>query len=352
MSTVNIGSAVPAGTNIIGQIKLVDTAGVNQATVDANNNLHVALYNAANSMGIDSSNNAHVGIWNGTNQAVVDAYGDVYTFPGLQVTTLSAWNSSTSLNTTQTIFAGSGSPAALVQLDQTTTLTAGAITFEVSYDGTNWVAAPANCVLDPTSTSYAQIAIPYTVQASTNKAFIITGNGWQGLRIRLSTAITGTGTVTPYYALLAYDPVESTIAYSPTAANFKCTATATQSGTWTAVPNAATSGGSIPYHLVSAASTNATSLKASAGQIYGFEVSNTNASARYLKFYNSASAPTVGTTTIVKTVQIPGNATVMRAYPVGLAFTTGIAYATTANLADADTTVIGAGDLSIDIDYK
>jgi len=75
MSTVNLGSAVPAGTNIIGQVKLVDTGGVNQASIDANNNLHVALYSAANSMAIDASNNAHVGIWNGANQLAVSAGG-------------------------------------------------------------------------------------------------------------------------------------------------------------------------------------------------------------------------------------------------------------------------------------
>lgn len=76
MSTVNIGSSLPAGSSILGQIKLVDTGGTNQAAIDANNNLHVALYNAANSMAIDSSNNAHVGVWNGSNQLAVNSGGN------------------------------------------------------------------------------------------------------------------------------------------------------------------------------------------------------------------------------------------------------------------------------------
>jgi lipoprotein-anchoring transpeptidase ErfK/SrfK len=130
------------------------------------------------------------------------------------------------------------------------------------------------------------------------------------------------------------------------------TVTANQGGTWTAVPNAATSGGSTASHAISAASTNATSVKGSAGQIYGFSISNTNASARYFKLFNKASAPTLGTDTPIMTVQVPGNGTVIRAFPVGLTLGTGIAYAATGALADLDTTVIGAGDLSLDLDYK
>lgn len=130
------------------------------------------------------------------------------TVGGIALTTLAAQG--TALNSTQTIIANgsSGAEAVMVQLTQTSTLTAGAVTFEVTYDGTNWAAVPAAFVVDPTSTTYAQIAIPYTVQASTNKQFLILLNGATGLRIRTSTAITGTGTVTPNFALLNYQPLE------------------------------------------------------------------------------------------------------------------------------------------------
>jgi len=121
--------------------------------------------------------------------------------------TLSAWNSGTSLNATQNIHTNNGGAGSvLVNLIQTTTLTAGAITFEVSYDGTNWVTVPADAVVDPSSTSLAQISLPYTVQASTNKPFLIINRGWQALRIKLSTQITGTGSVTPNYSLLSFVP--------------------------------------------------------------------------------------------------------------------------------------------------
>jgi hypothetical protein len=139
----------------------------------------------------------------------------------------------------------------------------------------------------------------------------------------------------------------------------------TQSGTWTMQPGntanttpwlvqeqAGIAGGSTLSHTMSAASTNATSLKASAGMVYGFCISNANASARYFKLYNKASAPTVGTDTPVTTVQVPGNGTVIRAYPTGAVFGTGIAWAVTTGIANSDTGAVGANDLSIDIDYK
>lgn len=318
-----------------------------------------------------------------------DQAGNLRFAPGIALATLSAWNSSTALNATQNIFTNSGAEAVLVQLTQTTTLTAGAITFEVSYDGSNWSTIPASAVLDPTSSTYTQISLPYTVQASTNKAFLINSNGMQGLRVKLSTQITGTGTVTPNYALLPASPADTVIALSPTAANFNVTATQggapwsnnvtqwnsttvdTNSGNKSAgtlrvvlatdqpaltnaqpvSPQAASSGGSTPSHTITAASTNATSLKASAGVVWGIDVSNSNAAARYLKLYDKASAPTVGTDTPKKTYQVPGSGTLIRAFPVGLNFPTGIAWAITTGIADSDTGAVGT-DISVDIDWK
>lgn len=116
-----------------------------------------------------------------------------------------------------------------------------------------------------------------------------------------------------------------------------------------------TSGGLTVYKLNSAASTNATSLKASAGQIYSVQVFNTNASARYLKFYNKASSPTVGTDTPVKVLTIPGNANgagLVLSWPQGIAFGTGIAFAATTGAADSDTGAVAANEIIINIDYK
>lgn len=118
---------------------------------------------------------------------------------------------------------------------------------------------------------------------------------------------------------------------------------------------AATSGGATPYQLVAAAGTNATSVKASAGTVYGVQVSNVNAAVRYLKLYDKSSAPTVGTDTPVKTIVIPGNtagAGNTIAFPYGIAFANGIALALTVEPTVAGSTGVTASEHVVNLDYK
>lgn len=121
------------------------------------------------------------------------------------------------------------------------------------------------------------------------------------------------------------------------------------------VPEAHTAGGATPYKLISAASTNATSVKASAGQIYSIVVMNLNASQRYLKLYNKASSPTVGTDTPVQVYMIPGAAAgagFTLSIPVGMQFDTGIAFALTTGIADSDTGAVAANEIVVNLTYK
>lgn len=98
--------------------------------------------------------------------------------------------------------------------------------------------------------------------------------------------------------------------------------------------------------LSSAATTNATSAKASAGNLFRIIGNNTVASKRYLKIYNKATAPTVGTDTPILTLVIqPSGPFVFDLGANGHYFGTGIAYAITGAAADADTTAISAGDI-------
>jgi hypothetical protein len=101
-------------------------------------------------------------------------------------------------------------------------------------------------------------------------------------------------------------------------------------------------------HLVSAASTNATSAKASAGRLLGWNITNTNAAIRYVKLHNIATAPTAGTG-VVQTIGVPPTATVNYSLEGGIAFATGIGFTTVTGSADADATAVGAGDLIIDL---
>jgi hypothetical protein len=117
-----------------------------------------------------------------------------------------------------------------------------------------------------------------------------------------------------------------------------------------------TAGGLSISRVLSAASTNATSVKASAGQVYTIIATNLNAAVRYLKLYNKASAPTVGTDTPVITLAIPASATgagfVLDTGGMGVAFATGIALALTTGIADADTGAVAANEIIINIFYK
>src|SRR6185437_14304635 len=104
---------------------------------------------------------------------------------------------------------------------------------------------------------------------------------------------------------------------------------------------------------VSAATTNATSVKASAGSL-GVVVCSNVSTVAYLKLYNKASAPTVGTDTPVFVVPIPGNAAgagASVAIPAGLSFSTGIAFAITGLPADTDTTAVALNQCVVSLGY-
>lgn len=110
-------------------------------------------------------------------------------------------------------------------------------------------------------------------------------------------------------------------------------------------------GGGSSHTLSSAATTNATSVKGSAGTIYHLSITNTNASARYIRFYNKASAPTVGTDTVVYALAIPGSGGATINFTYGLPFSTGIAYSLTADAANSGTTAVAADEIKVNIVY-
>lgn len=104
--------------------------------------------------------------------------------------------------------------------------------------------------------------------------------------------------------------------------------------------------------VAAAASTNATSVKGSPGGIVSINVFNGNAAVRYLKLYNKASAPTVGTDVPLATFPLAIGKERDIAPPGGIDFTTGIAYAITSGIADNDTGAVSANDVHGLITYK
>lgn len=126
----------------------------------------------------------------------------------------------------------------------------------------------------------------------------------------------------------------------------------TQSGTWNVVPTKATTGGLSRLKVISAATTNATVVKSTAGQLYSIHLFNTGVTARYVKFYQKATAPTVGTDTPVLTYVVPaGTALRVSLDSLGDAFTSGIGMAITGGYADTDTTAVAAGEVIGSVHY-
>lgn len=104
-------------------------------------------------------------------------------------------------------------------------------------------------------------------------------------------------------------------------------------------PNAGTG-----YALVSAATTNGASVKATAGNLFELSLFNVTAATVYLKLYNKASAPTVGTDVPIMTIPVAAGALYNAQFGrLGKRFSTGIAVALTANGIATDTTAVAAG---------
>lgn len=98
-------------------------------------------------------------------------------------------------------------------------------------------------------------------------------------------------------------------------------------------------------------------VKGTAGQVYGLWFSNTTASTIWLKFYNAtAAAVTVGTTTPVITLGLPGNSsdTISGVFSstMGIAFDTAITVAATTGVADSDTSGPALNGCIVNIFYK
>jgi hypothetical protein len=236
-----------------------------------------------------------------------------------------SWTSATSANTANTISV-TGYNTVTVALVATSTFTGGIVTFEVSPDGTNWFPV-AMARID----SYT-VELAYTIVASTNRAWSTSVDGFTSFRVRLSTAITGTGTLTTLITAqtMAIEPVINAGA--------------------TMVP--AVSGGLSVYHLVSAATTNATVVKNSPGQLYGWYIYNNHATLpRKLNFHNSASTPTAGASIFFSIIIPPGSGANVFS-ETGVAFSAGIGITTVTDVTDAGTTAVALNDLTINLFYK
>ncbi|MGU3536704.1 hypothetical protein [Methylobacterium sp. A54F] len=104
--------------------------------------------------------------------------------------------------------------------------------------------------------------------------------------------------------------------------------------------------GTTATRIKVAAGLNPTLVKAGPANLYGLVVSSAASAARFLKLYNRASPPAVGTDAPQHTILVPAGQTVSLQFPVPQPFTAGLAYATTLAAADTNTAGITADDLN------
>jgi hypothetical protein len=220
--------------------------------------------------------------------------------------------------------------------------TSSSITFQSSNDNTNWISHAL--------TSAASTGTMVSVTTATSSIYY---GALKGRYFRLNVTGISAGTTSGVIVFQTQPKTSDAV-------------NASQTGTWTVQPGntanttawkvdsasiASTTSGYTPNKLISAATTNATSIKGSAGTLGFVSATNINAAARYLKFYNKATAPTVGTDVPLLVYLIPGNTAGAGTNIVlpseGANFTTGIAFAITTGAADSDTGAVAANEIII-----
>ncbi|HRF11308.1 MAG TPA: hypothetical protein PLR37_04105 [Candidatus Accumulibacter phosphatis] len=226
----------------------------------------------------------------------------------------------------------------VVLMMNTSSLSGHNCTFEGSLDSTNgtdgvWFTVQAL----RSNSNTVETTLGGAMSATPPYSWELSVNACNYFRVRATAHTSGTATWKIQRGTYATEPIP--------AAQVSSTQGITGNvGTTPVTPSAST--------INSAATTNATSIKASAGSVYGIVISNTGGAARYVKLYNKASAPTVGTDVPVLTIKVATDDIVsIDVGTQGLRFTTGIALAITANAVDTDTTAIGASEVKVLMAY-
>ena len=201
--------------------------------------------------------------------------------------------------------------------------------------------------LIPTAGNSYQVVIPVTVVSGTTPTMIVrieesddTGTNWF-TRFTFATII-ATGIYRSPILKLRGNRVRYVQTIAGTTPSFTRAINRNQ--------RTCTSWSGFPAQLVSAATTNATSVLAAPCELTKLTASNVNAAARYLKIYDKASAPTVGTDIPVATYILPGNATgagtnIPLTIPDSFQF--GFAFAITVEATVAGATAVAANEIVI-----
>lgn len=106
------------------------------------------------------------------------------------------------------------------------------------------------------------------------------------------------------------------------------------------------------YTHLSLATQNRTQVKTSSGTVYGWSISNASAAA-YVKLYDSVSATASGTSALVPklTIRVPASGDRDYSNPMGIVFSSGIAFGMVSGAGAAASGAVGASDIVLNLFY-
>lgn len=229
---------------------------------------------------------------------------------------------------------GDVSRASNVMMFCTGTFSTVNVTFEGSLEATgdtNWFGVQAvrsNANTIETATGNLSAAPAYAWELSVN--------GLKRVRVRCTARTSGTQDWRFVLGTYATEPIPAA----------QVTGTQPVSGTVTA--NLGTFTNPTNASIInSAATTNGTVIKASAGNIYNITASNNGAATAFVKLHNSATV-TVGTTAVALIIPVPAGGVINVPFgALGTRFATGICLSITNLIADTDTTAVAAGQVKV-----
>lgn len=289
---VTLGAALPAGTNNIGDVDVVTLPALAAGSNVIGGVTQSGTWNVTNISGTVS---LPTGAATAANQATLQGYVD-----GLEtlITSTNTKLDTVITNTDRTADVAESATPSTVNLTQvnSTTLLAG--------NGATGTGSPRVTIANDNT------PIPFSL------------NQLGGSTI---AANAGNASATTLRVVVASDQAAIATSPAPTT-TMGCTLSGTQS----------------------AASTNSTNIKASAGTVCGGVAVNTTATLYYLRLYNLASAPTCSSSTgFVTTIPVPastsGNGTLINLGPFGGAFSTGIGFCITGGGSSTDNTSAATG---------
>ena len=236
----------------------------------------------------------------------------------------------------------------------TTTLTLGFVSMEcydptavrlgsqAGFNGSSAPSAPMNLVqLAGTAVSTGngtsgagvlRVALVSDQTTNTNP-LLVGGTGATSIGKARDNAAGGTDTVVGVAGIRRDIPT----AVTPAAGDYEVPQLSAKGALWVAMQGAPSSS-----HTVCAATNNATNSKASAGVLHDISASNINAAFRYLKIYDKATAPTIGTDTPKRVVPLPPNSSIQQT--VDIECTAGIGWGLVTGIANSDNTAPAANE--------